>query len=164
MTEFVLAKEADAVVVAGLRQKGWAATYRGIFPDGMIDRFDYPWHAERDLKRIQSTAYLVWLIQEDGQNGGYLILKKGQPLLLNSLYLLPEFQRRGIGRQAFGLIRSVCRETGAETFICHCQPRNENALAFYHAMGGRVISRDEGNEEAWQDAVILEFDAKEETT
>lgn len=135
----------------------WAATYRGIYPDRIIDDFDFAWHTQRDLARIKSEQYLVFLIVSAGQRAGYLILQKGEPFRLMSLYLLPEFQRQGIGGQAFRLVRDYCRGNGISEFICHCHPDNENALAFYERMGGRIIDRDEGNETRDQDSVVLAF-------
>ena len=46
--DFILAKETDAMCISKLRQKVWASTYRGIYPDDMIDLFDYDWHAEKE--------------------------------------------------------------------------------------------------------------------
>lgn len=50
--DFVPLKESDADLLGQLRQKAWSFTYRGIYPDEMIDQFDYAWHKERDLLRI----------------------------------------------------------------------------------------------------------------
>lgn len=154
MTEFVMAQEADAPVIARLRQKIWAATYRGIYPDEMIDQFDYGWHTRQDQARIQSPKYMVYLIVEGDRPIGYLNLKMGELPVLLSLYVLPEYQRRGIGRAAFRLIRQYCGPSG---FTCQCQPRNETAMAFYHAMGGIITARDEENAESWQDSVTFSF-------
>ena len=159
MTEFIKAREADSPVIASLRQRIWACTYRGIYPDGMIDGFDLSWHTARDLARIRSEIYLVFLIRISGQNVGYLTVKKGTPLLLLSLYILPEFQGRGAGRAAFQKVREICGEAGQKTFLCQCQPQNKPAMAFYEKMGGRITARDLGNAESWQDSVTFSFSA-----
>lgn len=161
MIGFVLAKEADAEAIARLRQRIWATTYRGIYPDEMIDRFDYAWHTARDLSRIRSEAYLVFLIMEDTNPVGYLTLKKGGPLQLLSLYVCKEQQHRGIGRAAFAQIRQYCAENGLNGFACQCLPQNASAMAFYHAMGGVITARDEGNAEPWQDSVTFSFSVEE---
>lgn len=158
MIQFVIAKESEAGVVSRLRQRVWSTVYRGVFPDEMIDRFDYEWHQQRDLARIQSDEYLVYRITADDQNIGYLIIKKGRPLLLQSLYILPAYQRQGIGKMAFQLIRDYCKHNGMDTFICHCQPRNASARAFYCKMGGKIIAQDVDNAEHWQDSVTFEFE------
>lgn len=161
--EFVLAKESDAPLVAQLRQKVWSTTYRGIFPDEMIDAFDYGWHTERDLYRIRCRDYAVWLMVKEETAIGYLILKKGTPVLLNSLYVLLEYQRQGIGKQAFEVTKQYCLTHGAVEFTCYCQPDNKNAMAFYKKMGGAVVGYDMGNEEDWKNSVIWRFAAKSES-
>ena len=41
---FVEATAADALTIIGLRCRIWDTTYRGIYPDSMIDDFDWAWH------------------------------------------------------------------------------------------------------------------------
>ena len=157
MTEFVLAKKTDAVVIAQLRKQIWNTTYRGIYPDTMIDDFDFDWHTQKDQVRICNSAYLVYMIMEEDTPVGYLTLKKGDPLFLMSLYVLAEYQHCGIGTKAFHQIRSMCKEQGIETFTCQCQPQNGQAMAFYRAMGSVITARDEENEEVWQNSVTFTF-------
>ena len=44
MIRFIPALSADAPLLSQLRQQCWAATYRGVYPNDMIDQFDYAWH------------------------------------------------------------------------------------------------------------------------
>ncbi len=155
--QFVTANASDADVIAHLRQKIWATTYRGIYPDDMIDAFDYDWHIKKDLQRIQNLNYAVYLIQADHQNVGYITLCKGEPFQLMSLYVLSSMQNQGIGTQAFAFVRDYCAAHGIHTFICDCHPDNTNALTFYKKMGGMVIDCDTENEAHWQDSVIFSF-------
>ena len=46
---FIEAAEADALTIIALRRRIWDTTYRGIYPDSMIDDFDWDWHKEREL-------------------------------------------------------------------------------------------------------------------
>lgn len=155
--EFISIQESEVSTLGVLRQKAWAATYRGIYPDEMIDQFDYEWHREKDLLRFRNPAYRNWFIAIDGEKVGYLTLRHGEPMLLQSLYLLPQMQNQGLGRQAFKFIDRYCLERGISVFRCHCQPDNQNAIGFYEKMGGVVVGHDKGNEERWQDSVIFEF-------
>lgn len=163
MAQFILAKETNAPVIAKLRQSIWAMTYRGIYPDEMIDDFDYEWHTTKDLERIHNPEFSVYLIADKTQNAnhpqpiGYLITKKGNPFLLQSLYILPQYQRLGIGKQAFSFIKDYCHAHAISSFICHCQPDNQNAISFYHKMGGKVIA-EENETERWQSSIIFSFD------
>ncbi len=155
--EFVSAREEDAPMIAGLRQKVWASTYRGIYPDEMIDSFDFGWHTQKDILRIESAAYEVYLIKWDKFSIGYVILYKSEVLMLQSMYVIKEYQRCGIGTRAFEHLHKYCVENGYERFICHCQPENDNALKFDSKMGGVKVEEDMDNEENWQNSVIFEF-------
>ena len=61
--EFVRAKASDAVAIGTLRHRIWDTTYRGIYPDAVIDNFDYDWHQQRDLKKISDPSFMVYLIR-----------------------------------------------------------------------------------------------------
>ena len=159
MTRFVPAAPAHASILGQLRQQCWAAAYRGIYPDDMIDQFDFPWHEKQDLARISSPDFDVSIIREDDADIGYMIVRHGAPPLLHSLYLLPQYQHRGIGRMAFSRMVDICRARRQPYFLCHCQRENTAALAFYHRMGGAIIARDESNPEAYMNSVTLRFPA-----
>ena len=164
MITFRPAVPVDAPLIGQLRQQCWAATYRGIYPDDMIDQFDFTWHEKQDLARISSPNFDVSIIQEDGSAIGYMIVRHGTPPLLHSLYLLPSHQRRGTGRLAFARMREYCLVQNHPYFLCHCQPENTAALTFYRRMGGVVITRDEQNEAAYMNSVTLRFDIHKEDT
>ena len=154
---FRFAEEKDGRTITQLRQRIWQTTYRGIYPDDLIDDFDYVWHLEKDIKRIRSNKYLVFLILTDDIPIGYMILRKDNNLLLQSLYVLPRYQRCGIGAKAFALIRRLCKEENIQSFTCHCHPDNLSAITFYQAMGGQIVAYDTDNDEHWQDSIILSF-------
>ena len=156
---FVEAAKEDAAAIIALRHQIWGTTYRGIYPDDMIDNFDWAWHQEKELLRINDPAYSLYLLQKDDQNIGYLTISRTDGIVLQSLYILSEYQRQGIGRAAFDFIKAYCREHGAKFFTCHCVPENLNARAFYEKMGGEVIRTDLANEEPWQNSVTYRFAA-----
>ena len=133
---FVEAAKEDVPEIIALRHQIWGTTYRGIYPDDMIDNFDWAWHQEKELLRINDPAYSVYLLQKDDQNISYLTISRTDGIVLQSLYILSEYQRQGIGRAAFDFIKAYCREHGAKFFTCHCVPENLNARAFYEKMGG----------------------------
>lgn len=158
-TAFVPAKPEEAHLLSEFRQKVWATTYRDIYPDDLIDNFDFPTHDSRNLAWINSDEYLVFFITENDEKAGYLILQKKNPLYVQSLYLLENFRGKGIGKTAFGFIRSFCRENGIKNFYLGCHPQNEKALGFYQKMGGTITARDEGHENNRENNVKIEFKA-----
>lgn len=155
--EFVPILESEVHALGSLRKQAWAATYRGIYPDHMIDGFDFQWHEERDLQRLQSRKFHHWFIKENGESIGYLTIRTADFLYLYSLYLLPIAQKKGYGRQAMAFVAHFCKECGKTTFRCHCQPDNTNAMEFYERMGGRIVERDYDNVEKWQNTAVFEF-------
>ena len=156
--DFFLAKTSDAPAISALRQRIWDTTYRGIYPDAVIDDFNYAWHQQRDLKKISDPSFTAYLIRYGDEDIGYFIFQHaGSEVWLHSLYVLQEYQHRGIGKQAFLILNDYCREKGIGRFSCACSPHNENAMRFYQRMGGVVIKTDTGHENKQEDGVIFEF-------
>ena len=157
LVRFELATEDDAQTIIELRKQIWATTYRGLYPDSMIDDFDYAWHLEKELQRIRHPEYRVYRLVKNDRNIGYLSMRKTDVVMLQSLYVLEEYQHQGIGRTAFEFVKQYCRENDADSFICHCLPENWNARKFYEKMDGTVICEDMDNEESWMNSVIYRF-------
>lgn len=155
---FEFVKEQEAHLLSEFRRRVWATTYRGIYPDEIIDDFDFDFHDERNLLWIRSEEFWVYFIIADGEKAGYLILQEKEPLYVQSLYLLPEFRGKGIGKKVFGFIRGFCEEQGRDHFYLGCHPQNEKALGFYAAMGGVITARDEGHKNNRENSVRIEFD------
>lgn len=155
---FVPATENDTMTIIQLRRQVWETTYRGIYPDSMIDKFDYAWHQDKELQRIRHPQYFVYLISKGECNIGYLTIRKAEIITLQSLYVIKEYQHQGIGKHAFDFVIKHCKENNAHSFICHCVPENWNARRFYKKMGGKVIGEDLDNEESWMNSVIYQFD------
>ncbi len=154
---FTPANPSDAQELSELRRQVWQTTYRGIYPDEMIDNFDYSFHNERNLLFIQSPNFLVYFICKDADKIGYLILRKKEPFHLQSLYLLEAYQGKGIGTLAFDFVRHYCRDHGISKFDLDCHPDNSGALAFYTKMGGTITHRDEGHERNEENGVQFLF-------
>ncbi|WP_158099407.1 GNAT family N-acetyltransferase [Pseudoflavonifractor sp. An85] len=156
--EFLLAQVDDAPVIAQLRKEIWSTTYRGIYPDEMIDQYDLDWHTQKDVQRIENPDYAVYLIQREGRAIGYITLHHSQPPRLLSLYLKVKFQNCGIGHKAMEFVKGYFKAQGAKHFTCQCQPDNAHAMSFYQRNGGNVVKQDLNNEESWQNSVTFQFD------
>ena len=156
--EFVFAKPEEAHFLSEMRRKVWLTTYRGIYPDKLIDEFDYEFHNSKNLFMINSEEFSVYFIFAENEIAGYLILQHKKPLYVQSLYLLPEFQRKGIGRKTFEFIRENCRKEGTKKFYLGCHPENKNALGFYEKMGGAIAEKDIGHENNRENSFKIEFE------
>ena len=122
---FKKAEPTDAPLLAATRQKVWAATYRGIYPDEMIDQYDLERYTAKDRERLQDPKRETYLLLDGEACVGYFSYganARGK-FCLYSIYLLPEYQRKGIGRAMMRQVASACREGGAACFIVTASPK-----------------------------------------
>lgn len=59
------------------------------------------------------------------------------------LYILKEYQKQGIGKGFFEIARKQVKEAGYDKFMVAVNSQNGNAIQFYLAMGGKIISSEE---------------------
>lgn len=155
---FRLAVPDDLHTIASLRQKVWSTTYRGIYPDDMIDNFDFSGHKRKDLAKLHDPTFCVYLVCRNYQPVGYLIYQLFQQKLhLHSLNLISEARRQGIGRACLEHVRAYGHSHGLDHFHLRCNPWNTPAMAFYRSMGGVIVREDLENEERYMDAVWFRF-------
>lgn len=114
--EFRCARAEDARLLAETRRRAWDTTYRGIYPDAMIDEYDLEAHTARDAARIADPANAVFLAMDGAECVGYFTYGpytygryKDFALCLNSLFFLPGYRRMGLGRRAFAQLTEFCR-------------------------------------------------------
>jgi GNAT superfamily N-acetyltransferase len=129
--EFRCARAEDARLLAETRRRAWDTTYRGIYPDAMIDEYDLEAHTALDAARIANPANAVFLAMDGAECVGYFTYGpytygryKDFALCLNSLYFLPGYRRMGLGRRAFAQLTEFCRERGIPKFFCGCNCHN----------------------------------------
>ena len=154
---FVKATEEDAAELARLRQRMWATTYRGIYPDEAIDAYDFAFYEARDRARLRDPALHAFLIKDGEESVGYFLFIDGEKLYLQSLYFLPEYRRRGLGRACLERLAAYGRERGRSFYTANCNAHNAPALAFYRAMGGEIYTSDLGHENPQEDQIGLRF-------
>src|SRR5688572_6272679 len=95
----------DADVIARLHARSWRATYRGLLSDGYLDHtVDEERHrAWRDwFDLLAPDAFTVFLAEDgSGAVGFVALLVRSEPtaVYLENLHVLPDRQRRGVGRR-----------------------------------------------------------------
>lgn len=150
----------DAPLWAATRQKAWAATYRGIYPDEWIDHYDYTGKERRDRESLSDPNIFSFLVMDGDVCAGYFSYsstEKGE-FYLKSLYLLPGYQGKGLGRRIMAQVRTDAVRLGYRSFFCHCNQHNGSARGFYEKMGGRLVSIDGSHENKAEDQCRYEFD------
>ena len=149
----------DGALIARTRQKCWDATYRGIFPDEAIDDFDFHWHTARDEARLKKSDYFYHLVMDGTSCVGYLSygVFGENGFRLQSLYLLPDYQGKGIGKHLMGIVLDACWKMGFKMLRWDCSPHNTKAMGFYAHLGGKVIDMDVGHENRQEDGCTYEL-------
>ena len=163
MIELKKASEEDARLLALTRRIVWEETYRGIYPDEMLDGYDVESYTTRDAARMADPRHHYCLFLDGAECVGYFSFGpynfgtyKDFELCLNNLYIRREYKGRGLGRQAFHLVREYCREREICKFFCGCNVNNAPAMAFYRHMGG--IQGDEPLPDVPKNDQIIHFE------
>ncbi len=164
MIELRRAAAIDARLLAQTRQIVWKETYRGIYPDAMMDDYDLECYTNRDAGRIADSNHHFYLFMEGAECVGYFSYGpcnfgpyKDFDLCLNNLYVRREFKGRGLGKLAFAHIRAYCWEQGIPKFFCGCNYHNTSAMGFYAYMGGVLGDEVSFHESKADDIVHYEF-------
>lgn len=136
----------DAKGIAIVHVDSWRTTYKNIIPDSFLDKLSYERREQLWMKNISNGHVFVAenkngeIIgfssggkERSGKYGGY----EGE---LSAIYLLKEYQGKGIGRSLARPVISRLIELGFESMLVLVLEDNK-AKYFYEALGGKVIDR-----------------------
>ena len=62
---------------------------------------------------------------------------------LGLLYILKEYQRKGIGKMFMSIAYETVKMNGYNEFFVSCNSQNVNGRRFYEANGGKIINRND---------------------
>ena len=140
----------DALAIATVQVKAWRATYPGILPDEIIDGLTVESRCrawDRALRR--ETRWVPWVsvaeIDQEivGFASGGMIRHSLQHFdaELYAIYLLPDAQGRGVGRQLVGEISRTLVTQRFRAMIVQVLARNP-ACQFYERLGASLLNED----------------------
>jgi len=151
--EYIEAKKCDCLEIAELKGEVWNTTYRGIYTDADIDNYDIH-ENEKKFTDIVSDPHVALFIARDNRKIiGYMSCGKPyRPFLgyeqeIGLLYILKQYQGRGVGRKLFEIGKDIIKNNGYNEFFISCNKYNDNALNFYEKMGGAIKHIDEDIED-----------------
>ena len=163
MIKLVRASDADAPLLAKTRKTVWQETYRGIYPDAMLDDYDLSLYTQRDAQHIREHGNHYFLFLDGEECVGYFSFGpyhygtyKDFEICLNHLYIRNGYKGQGLGKRAFQLLREYCDAQGIDRFFCGCNANNLPAIAFYRHMGG--IPGDEARQDVPKHDQIIHFE------
>lgn len=138
----------DSAEVGRVHVESWRSSYRGILPQELLDglsaerRAEY-WHGRMEEDLGSGSAQRVFVAQLDG-NGiiGFAAAgperepDSGYDGELYAIYLLEEYERRGIGRRLLSAVSEWLAALGYRSFRVWVLAQNP-ARAFYESLDGR---------------------------
>jgi ribosomal protein S18 acetylase RimI-like enzyme len=140
------AKNANASAIAAAHDEAWRSAYQGIIPgvelEKLINRRGPQWweSAIRKGSRVSVLAFgdKVAGYANYGRNRARSLHFEGE---IYELYLRPEFQGLGFGRQLFTSAKRDLAQSGLKSMVIWALSDNESATGFYRALGGRMVAR-----------------------
>ena len=132
------ASERDLAKVSVLLAEPWHATYDALYGVDKVSEITVRWHSVPALKAKLERKDSEFVVADNGKElagMGYVAMSKDRPktAFLHQLYVLPRYQRQGIGRDMFAELETCFPDANA--MLLEVEPRNEAAVAFYHAHG-----------------------------
>jgi ribosomal protein S18 acetylase RimI-like enzyme len=141
------ASASDAAGIARVQVDSWRTTYRDIVPAEYLDNMSY---AEREQKWEQ------WLSDPESKTFAYIALNGASQVVgfvsgganrahdplyaaeLHAIYILQEYQGRGIGRRLTLTLATKLLELGLDSMLLWVLAGNP-ARRFYEALGGQLV-------------------------
>lgn len=137
---------ADAVIIHDLAHRIWPHTFKGILSEQqlayMLERMYSVPVLEQQL--CEGIEFLIpYHTNEPVGYLGYEVPYEGKALLkIHKIYLLPQMQGSGYGRQLMQAAERVARERGVERLTLNVNRYNQ-ALGFYKKMGYRTVCEED---------------------
>ena len=141
----------DVPVIAKVHVESWQQSFRGIAPESYLNSMSVDRRKEVFAERLSNPSYRM-LVADEPKHGVVGFIDFGTPDFENygynarvySFYLLPKFQRIGLGRRLF---ESCFAKMSAEGYTSMCLDTLEMSpyRAFYEKHGGKIVARDSHN-------------------
>jgi ribosomal protein S18 acetylase RimI-like enzyme len=131
----------DVQTITELLRETWHDTYASLLPKVAIETITSEWHAPELLaEQIQSPDIYFAIARDGGVVAGVITAQKqGDAIVVARLYVRPEHQRRGIGRE---LLESSYRVfSDAQRVRLTVEADNRKGVAFYTKQGFREVAR-----------------------
>ena len=141
MAEIERAAMQDVLAIKDVLRETWHDTYASLLSETAIEAITSQWHAPELLARQLQNPEIYFAIARDGEvvAGVVTARKQDDAIVVDRLYVRPQYQRRGIGRQ---LLESSYRAfRGARSVRLSVEAENRKGVAFYAKQGFRETTR-----------------------
>ena len=139
----------DCLDLAILKGQVWNTTYKGIYSEEKLSGYDIAKN-ESIFQNIMNNPDIEIFVALDNQKivGLMTCGRPYRPFMdfqqeIGLLYILKEYQRKGIGKTFFEIARNQMKTNRYTKFFLSVNSKNFDAQKFYEAMGGVTIYQDE---------------------
>lgn len=138
---------ADCLAVARVHVQSWQESFAGIVPQAFLDKMSVEKRARAFEKGFSAASYKMYVAEVTGR-GVIGFADFGQPREdidayegeLYAIYLLPEFQRKGVGGRLFDLgVEYFVRSDKSSMYLLALEVSPYRL--FYEKMGGQIVGR-----------------------
>ena len=97
--------------------------------------------AAEELEDYQEKDYPIYVAEIDNRVVGYLVCKVVDTVVwAESLYVLPDYRKRGIGSALYAEAEKLVEKLGGETLYNWVHPNNDKIIAFLKKQGYNVLN------------------------
>ena len=125
-------------IVIDLTKKIWPVAYGEILSKAQLDYMIDKFYNETALRELIQKGHVFYLAQDDiGKDVGFVSYEincEPQKTKIHKIYVLPETQGTGLGRQFFELVKEKAIENNQKTIFLNVNKYN-NAIHFYNKLG-----------------------------
>lgn len=97
--------------------------------------------AGKELADYQRKCFPIFVAEEDSKLVGYLVSRvDDNTVWAESLFVLPEFRRKGIASALYGEAERLAAELGSDTVYNWIHPNNDTIVSFLKNRGYDVLN------------------------
>jgi ribosomal protein S18 acetylase RimI-like enzyme len=136
------ASKRDIPTISQLLGQVWHDTYDNIYGVEKVNEVTAQWHSKSALERNLKLPASEFLVADDGKTiAGTAFASQIEPKTakLHQLYILPEFQGKGVGKLLLEEIEDSFFEV--QNLVLEVEELNEPAIRFYKKYGYRQTGK-----------------------
>ena len=125
-------------IVIDLTKKIWPVAYGEILSKAQLDYMIDKFYNETALRELMQKGHVFYLAQDENEKFvgfvSYEINSEPNKTKIHKIYVLPETQGTGLGRQFFELVKEKAIENQQNAIFLNVNKYN-NAMHFYTKLG-----------------------------
>lgn len=142
MIEIRKAYPTDAYALINVMDVVWKREFYDFLPNGII--FEMSRSVDKRVSHLKNRIVennRIFVALSDDVIVGYIFYAKAQNVIydmaaeIREIYILPEYQRQGIGRQLFAKAIEEIKKLGYNSLVLYC-PWESKGLGFFEKLGG----------------------------